>query len=120
MNQLSNEVRYIYFDVRPIFSVYEELIQFYRLPEPESIKGLYDVNVRRKIKDLEATYPMIEQGYPWGDMTGINEDELLVMSDYLGMRPLVTEPEIVHVLEYHHMMYLHNGEFRNIPVVGVW
>lgn len=120
MNEVSKEAHYIFFDVRPIFSVYEEICQVYRLPEPENILSLYDVRVRDKVRELEATYPLIEQGYPWGNVLRFDEDELQLMTDYLGMRPIITESELIDTLEYHHMLYLSNGEFRNVPVVGVW
>lgn len=118
MNQLSKHIRYIDFDVRPFFMVYEDICQTYRLATSDNLKGLYDVRVRERVQEFEMTYPMIEQGYPWNDT--FDEDQIKLITDHLRMRPILTEFEIVDILEIHHMLYLHDGEYRNMPIVGVW
>lgn len=121
MNQLSKDVVTLPFDVRPFFEVYEDIQEYsIRFLEPSFLKSEYDQAVRKKVKQLEATYPMIEQGYPWGETDGLTEEGFERIGHYLGMRPMLTEMEVVFILEMHHMMYRHNGEYRYFPIKGVW
>lgn len=120
MNSISKNRRIVTFDVSPIFSVYEESLQYWKNPTPETLLSHYDMRVRDRVRELEVTYPLTERGYPWGEASGINEDELELITDYLKIRPILLGYELIEVLDTYHMFYLHDGEFHNMPFVGVW
>lgn len=121
MNEVSKEVRFFSFDVRPVFNIYEDLNQFYSFVTPERILNMYDIKVKERVKELEETYPTIEQGYPWGNLNQIDENELLLINDYIGMRPVLFRNELVDILESYHFMYMtEDGKFKNMPFKGVW
>lgn len=120
MNEVARDIRRITFDVSPIFSIYEEVCEYYLLATPENLQTMYDVRVRDRVKQFEMTYPLIEQGFPWNHMSEVSEDTIELISNHIGMRPIILESQLIDVLETYHMMYKYGNEYRNVPVMGVW